>query len=98
MFARQAASPEVSFSTVGNEVFPSCVPWEGWGIPDLAAEDPAKARNLQAINFHDSVMEVTLRASKQVVVISNFICIMIAMDEPNVSPLQDGGEGLLTRL
>ena len=84
MFTRKAASPEITFPTMGNEVLLGCVPRRFWGIPDLATEDPAKARNLETINFDDPAMKVTLRACKQVIVISDFIRIVVAMDEPDV--------------
>ena len=98
MLARKAASPEITFPTFGNEILLGCVPRRFWGIPDLATEDPAKARNLETINFDDPAMKVTFRASEQVVEVSHFIRIMVAMDEPDVSQSQNGSECLLKRL
>lgn len=43
-------------------------------------------------------MKVTFRTSEQVVVISHFIRVIVAMDELDVSQRQDGGEGFLKRL
>ena len=86
--------PEITFPTFGNEILLGCVPGRLWGIPDLATEDPAKARNLETINFVDPAMKVSFRACEQVVMISNFICVMVAMDEPDARQPKDGREGL----
>lgn len=98
VFAWQAASPEVSFSTMGLEVLPCAV--LGWlgRVPNLAAEDTTKTRNPVTINFDNATMQIPLRGCKEMVVIAHLVRIVVAMSEPDLGQFQDGSKRLFERL
>ncbi len=94
MLSWKTASPEIAFPTTGLEVLSGDTLRWFWRIPDLAAEDATKTCDLEATDLYDPAMQVTFRATEQVVMIPNFIRIMVTMNEPDVCQPENGGKGL----